>query len=160
MGRTLSVAPHPLLDAGVFITRFSSPLSELVTPDAVQALIESRAQRFIELQTRGIRRITSRRLAHHALEPCFRPGLYGCQRYRHGHETGLWILALEQLQRSTILFRQMLAIGIGFDIDVTELEHRNVNAGETLIAEHGHKIRDLGFRLFVVAGKKVRNAAP
>ncbi|NVB80054.1 MAG: hypothetical protein HOV81_16795 [Kofleriaceae bacterium] len=43
MGRTLSVAPHPLLEPGVFITRFSSPLSDLVTPDAVQALIDRRS---------------------------------------------------------------------------------------------------------------------
>ncbi|HEX5058156.1 MAG TPA: hypothetical protein VFV99_02295, partial [Kofleriaceae bacterium] len=31
MGRTIPIAPHPLLDAGAFITRFAQPLGELTT---------------------------------------------------------------------------------------------------------------------------------
>ncbi len=68
MGRTLSVAPHPLLDPGVFITRFSSPLSELVTSDAVQALIESRAQPPL-ISSDNVRAEVRRLLRHGGFKP-------------------------------------------------------------------------------------------
>lgn len=35
MARTLQIAPHPLLDAGAFVTRFAQPLVDLATPDAI-----------------------------------------------------------------------------------------------------------------------------
>lgn len=39
MGLTLAIAPHPLLDVGAFVTRFTQPLCELSTPEAVVALL-------------------------------------------------------------------------------------------------------------------------
>ena len=35
MGLTLAIAPHPLLEIGAFVTRFSAPLRDLVTPGAI-----------------------------------------------------------------------------------------------------------------------------
>ncbi len=43
MGLTVSVVPHPLLDAGAFVTQFVHPLAELVTPGVIAALIEPNA---------------------------------------------------------------------------------------------------------------------
>jgi DNA/RNA-binding domain of Phe-tRNA-synthetase-like protein len=43
MGTTLSIAPHGLLDAGAFVTRFSHPLSTLTTPASITDLLASGA---------------------------------------------------------------------------------------------------------------------
>jgi DNA/RNA-binding domain of Phe-tRNA-synthetase-like protein len=40
MALTLAAAPHPLLEAGAFVTRFATPLAELATPDALIRLLE------------------------------------------------------------------------------------------------------------------------
>ncbi|HTL32898.1 MAG TPA: hypothetical protein VL326_07230 [Kofleriaceae bacterium] len=39
MGTTLTVAPHRLLDAGAFVTRFADPLAALTTPAAIADLL-------------------------------------------------------------------------------------------------------------------------
>jgi DNA/RNA-binding domain of Phe-tRNA-synthetase-like protein len=44
MGLTVSVAPHPLLEIGVFVTRFERPLAELTTPEATMALADPAAK--------------------------------------------------------------------------------------------------------------------
>ena len=43
MGLTVSVASHPLLEIGAFVTRFRHPLVELVTPDAINAFADAHA---------------------------------------------------------------------------------------------------------------------
>ena len=35
---TIRIAPHPLLDAGAFVTRFAAPLGAIATPPAITAL--------------------------------------------------------------------------------------------------------------------------
>ena len=40
MGLTVSIATHPCLEVGAFVTRFPQPLVELATPDATLALAE------------------------------------------------------------------------------------------------------------------------
>ncbi len=40
MALTISVAPHPLLEVGAFVTRFARPLGELATPGAIAELAE------------------------------------------------------------------------------------------------------------------------
>jgi DNA/RNA-binding domain of Phe-tRNA-synthetase-like protein len=39
MGTTLSIAPHRLLDAGAFVTRFATPLAQLDTPSQITDLL-------------------------------------------------------------------------------------------------------------------------
>lgn len=41
MGLTVSVAAHPLLEIGAFVTRFQQPLVELVTPAAIRAFADA-----------------------------------------------------------------------------------------------------------------------
>jgi len=43
MGTTLFVAPHRLLEAGAFVTRFARPMGELVTPVGIADLVASGA---------------------------------------------------------------------------------------------------------------------
>jgi DNA/RNA-binding domain of Phe-tRNA-synthetase-like protein len=43
MGLTVSVAPHPTLELGAFVTRFDRALAELATPQATIALVEPTA---------------------------------------------------------------------------------------------------------------------
>lgn len=44
MPLTVTVAPHPLLDAGVFVARFVQPLVGISTPPAIAALAEPNAR--------------------------------------------------------------------------------------------------------------------
>src|SRR5678815_6145930 len=41
MPRTLSIAAHPLLDVGAFVTRFERPLGELATPPAILRFLDA-----------------------------------------------------------------------------------------------------------------------
>jgi DNA/RNA-binding domain of Phe-tRNA-synthetase-like protein len=43
MGFTVTVAPHPMLDVGAFVTRFAHPLCELVTPASILAYVAAQA---------------------------------------------------------------------------------------------------------------------
>src|SRR6476661_745753 len=43
MGLTVSVAAHPFLEIGAFVTRFPHPLVELVTPAAIGAFVDGSA---------------------------------------------------------------------------------------------------------------------
>ncbi|HUS29548.1 MAG TPA: phenylalanine--tRNA ligase beta subunit-related protein [Kofleriaceae bacterium] len=43
MGTTLSVAPHRLLDAGAFVTRFAQPMAQLTAPPQLADLLTSGA---------------------------------------------------------------------------------------------------------------------
>jgi DNA/RNA-binding domain of Phe-tRNA-synthetase-like protein len=43
MGFTVSVAAHPMLDIGVFVTRFAHPLCELATPASILAYVAAQA---------------------------------------------------------------------------------------------------------------------
>lgn len=43
MSRTIVVEPHPLLDVGAFVTRFSGPLAAISTPDGISSLAEAGA---------------------------------------------------------------------------------------------------------------------
>ena len=40
MELTISIAPHPLLEVGAFVTRFAAPLVELATPEAILTLTD------------------------------------------------------------------------------------------------------------------------
>jgi DNA/RNA-binding domain of Phe-tRNA-synthetase-like protein len=40
MERTISIAPHPTLEIGAFVTRFAHPLAQLTTPEAISQLAE------------------------------------------------------------------------------------------------------------------------
>ena len=44
MTTTVGVAPHPLLEIGAFLTRFSAPIVELTTPDEIVALLDATAR--------------------------------------------------------------------------------------------------------------------
>jgi len=44
MGLTLAVAPHPLLEIGVFLQRFSQPITALTIPPRLAALAEPNAE--------------------------------------------------------------------------------------------------------------------
>jgi DNA/RNA-binding domain of Phe-tRNA-synthetase-like protein len=43
-GLAIAVAPHPLLDAGAFVTRLASPIGSIATPPAVTALAAAGAR--------------------------------------------------------------------------------------------------------------------
>src|SRR5690349_2441597 len=44
MSLTISVASHPCLEVGAFVTRFERPLGEIVTPDAISVFFDPHAQ--------------------------------------------------------------------------------------------------------------------
>jgi DNA/RNA-binding domain of Phe-tRNA-synthetase-like protein len=44
MSLTVAVAPHALLEVGVFVTRFAAPIGELSTPDAIAAFFAPHAE--------------------------------------------------------------------------------------------------------------------
>jgi DNA/RNA-binding domain of Phe-tRNA-synthetase-like protein len=50
MALTVAVAPHPLLEVGVFSTQFAHPLAELSTPDVLLAQLDPGARRPFEPQ--------------------------------------------------------------------------------------------------------------
>ncbi len=44
MGTTITVAPHPTLEIGAFVTRFAQPLVDLATPEPIAALADPGAR--------------------------------------------------------------------------------------------------------------------